>query len=89
MGYVRTVHTARTEYLTPEEFNNKLHRLGRITLVLSVVFLVALLVAILQNPKLSFDRKLEVISESIGNKDIVTMILIFLSRKKLRKVCLT
>lgn len=24
MGYVKTVHTARTEYLTPEEFNNKL-----------------------------------------------------------------
>jgi len=43
-----------------------------------VVFLVALLVAVLQNPKLSFDRKLEVMSESIGNKDIVTMILIFL-----------
>lgn len=43
-----------------------------------VVFLVALLVAILQNRNLKFDDKLEVIAKGVGNKDIMTMILIFL-----------
>ena len=43
-----------------------------------VVFLVALLVAFLQNRKLNFDEKLTVVSKSVGDKDIVTMILIFL-----------
>jgi Na+/H+ antiporter NhaC len=40
---------------------------------------VALLVAFLQNRKLSFDEKLKVVAESVGDKDIVTMILIFLA----------
>ena len=44
-----------------------------------VVFLVALLVAFLQNRKLTFDEKLTVVSKSVGDKDIVTMILIFLA----------
>ena len=44
-----------------------------------VVFLAALLVAFLQNRSLSFDEKLQVVSRSIGDKDIVTMILIFLT----------
>ena len=44
-----------------------------------VIFLVALLVAFLQNRKLSFDEKLTVVSRSVGDKDIVTMILIFLT----------
>lgn len=44
-----------------------------------VVFLVALLVAFLQNRKLSFDEKLAVVSRSVGDKDIMTMILIFLT----------
>ena len=44
-----------------------------------VVFLVALLVAFLQNDKLTFDEKLEVVSRSVGDKDIITMILIFLT----------
>ncbi len=43
-----------------------------------VVFLVALLVAFLQNRKLNFDQKLSVVAKSVGDKDIVTMILIFL-----------
>ena len=43
-----------------------------------VVFLVALLVAFLQNRSLKFDGKLEVIARSVGDKDIMTMILIFL-----------
>ena len=44
-----------------------------------VVFLVALLVAFLQNKALSFDEKLAVVSRSVGDKDIITMILIFLA----------
>ena len=44
-----------------------------------VVFLVALLVAFLQNRKLKFDDKLEIVSRSVGDKDIITMILIFLT----------
>ena len=43
-----------------------------------VVFLTALLVAFLQNRKLSFDEKLSVVARSVGDKDIMTMVLIFL-----------
>lgn len=43
-----------------------------------VVFLAALLVAFLQNRKLSFDEKLSVVARSVGDKDIMTMVLIFL-----------
>ena len=44
-----------------------------------VVFLAALLVAFLQNRKLSFDDKLLIAAKSVGDKDIMTMILIFLT----------
>ena len=43
-----------------------------------VVFLIALLVATLQNKSLDFDKKLELMGRGIGDKNIVTMILIFL-----------
>lgn len=43
-----------------------------------VVFLVALLVATVQNRSLSFDKKIEAMGKGIGDKNIVTMILIFL-----------
>ncbi len=43
-----------------------------------VVFLVALLVACLQNRTLSFDKKLEVMGQGIGDKNMITMLLIFL-----------
>ena len=43
-----------------------------------VIFLIALLVATLQNRKLSFDEKLSLMGEGIGDKNIVTMLLIFL-----------
>lgn len=42
------------------------------------VFMIALGVACLQNKKLSFDEKLDVMSEGVGDKNIVTMILIFM-----------
>ncbi|MBQ6893534.1 MAG: Na+/H+ antiporter NhaC family protein [Clostridia bacterium] len=44
-----------------------------------VAFLCALLTACLQNRKLSFDKKLEIMGRGIGDKNIVTMILIFLA----------
>ena len=44
-----------------------------------VSFLAALLVACVQNPKLDFDRKLEIMAKGVGDKNIVTMILIFLA----------
>ena len=44
-----------------------------------IVFLVALLVAFSQNRSLKFDDKLAVVAKSVGDKDIITMILIFLA----------
>ncbi len=43
-----------------------------------VAFLVAILVACLQNRSLSFDEKLSVMAKGVGEKNIMTMILIFL-----------
>ncbi len=43
-----------------------------------VIFLAALLVACLQNRKLSFDDKLSIMAEGVGDKNILIMILIFL-----------
>lgn len=44
-----------------------------------VSFLAALLVACVQNPKLSFDDKIKLMATGVGDKNIVTMILIFLT----------
>ncbi len=44
-----------------------------------VAFLVAILVACLQNRSISFDEKLALMGQGIGDKNIVTMILIFLA----------
>lgn len=43
-----------------------------------VVFMAALLVACLQNPALKFDGKLTIMAQGVGDKNIMTMILIFL-----------
>ena len=43
-----------------------------------VVFMVALFFACLQNRSLSFDKKLEVMGHGIGDKNVITMLLIFL-----------
>lgn len=53
--------------------------LGFYNIPIVVSFLVALLVAFLQNPKLSFNKKLELVSKGVGDKNIVTMILIFMT----------
>ena len=43
-----------------------------------VIFLVALLVACLQNRSISFDKKLSLMGQGVGDKNIITMLLIFL-----------
>ena len=43
-----------------------------------VVFLVALLVAFLQNRGVKFNEKLELVARGVGDKNIMTMVLIFL-----------
>ncbi len=43
-----------------------------------IAFLVAILVACLQNKKLEFEKKLEVMARGVGDKNIITMLLIFL-----------
>ena len=43
-----------------------------------IAFLVAILVACLQNSKLKFEQKLEVMARGVGDKNIITMLLIFL-----------
>lgn len=43
-----------------------------------VIFLVSVLVACLQNKKTSFEEKLALMGEGVGNKNIITMLLIFL-----------
>ena len=53
--------------------------MGFYSIPIVVVFLVSLLVAFLQNRSLKFDDKLEVVARSVGNKDIMTMVLIFLA----------
>ena len=53
--------------------------MGFYNIPIVVVFLVSLLVAFLQNRGLKFDEKLEVVARSVGNKDIMTMVLIFLA----------
>ena len=52
--------------------------MGFYNIPIVVAFLIALLVACIQNKKLSFDEKLEVMGRGIGDKNIVTMILIFM-----------
>lgn len=52
--------------------------MGFYNIPIVVAFLVALLVACLQNRKLGFDKKLEIMGQGVGDKNIFTMILIFL-----------
>ena len=52
--------------------------MGFYNIPIVVVFLVALLVACLQNRKLPFDEKLRIMGEGVGDKNIITMILIFM-----------
>ena len=44
-----------------------------------IAFLAAILVACLQNRKVSFDEKLEIMAQGLADKNIITMLLIFLT----------
>ena len=44
-----------------------------------IAFLAAILVACLQNKAMSFDEKLEIMGQGVGDKNIITMLLIFLT----------
>lgn len=52
--------------------------MGFYNIPIVVVFLIALFVACLQNPNLKLDEKLKIMGQGIGDKNIVTMLLIFL-----------
>ena len=52
--------------------------MGFYNIPIVVAFMVAILVACLQNRSVSFDEKLELMAKGVGDKNIMTMILIFL-----------
>ena len=52
--------------------------MGFYNIPIVIAFLVAILVACLQNRALSFDEKLTIMGEGVGDKNIITMLLIFL-----------
>ena len=52
--------------------------MGFYNIPIVVVFVIALLVACIQNRSLSFDDKLGVMGKGVGDKNIITMILIFM-----------
>ena len=52
--------------------------MGFYNIPIVIAFLVAILVACLQNKSLSFDKKLEIMGQGVGDKNIITMLLIFL-----------
>lgn len=53
--------------------------MGFYNIPIVVIFLAALLVACLQNRGLNLDQKMEVMAKGVGDKNIMTMILIFLA----------
>ena len=52
--------------------------MGFYNIPIVVAFLVAILVACIQNRKLNFDQKLQLMGRGVGDKNIITMLLIFL-----------
>ncbi len=59
------------------EYGLKIH-MGFYSIPIVVVFLIALLVACLQNRTLPFEDKLELMARGVGDKNIFTMLLIFM-----------
>ena len=52
--------------------------MGFYNIPIVVIFVIALLVACLQNRSVKFEEKLEIMGRGVGDKNIITMILIFL-----------
>lgn len=61
------------EYINPQK-----GQMGFYVMSVVVAFMVALIVAFLQNPSLSFEKKITICAKGIGNDNIVTMLFIFL-----------
>ena len=53
--------------------------MGFYNIPIVIAFLVGILVACLQNPGVKFDDKLEIMGQGVGDKNIITMLLIFLA----------
>ena len=53
--------------------------MGFYNIPIIIAFLASILVACLQNRSLSFDEKLTIMGEGVGDKNIITMLLIFLT----------
>ena len=53
--------------------------MGFYNIPIVIAFLVAILVACLQNKEVSFDEKLTIMGQGVGDKNIITMLLIFLT----------
>ena len=53
--------------------------MGFYNIPIVIAFLVAILVACLQNKAVSFDEKLTIMGQGVGDKNIITMLLIFLT----------
>lgn len=60
------------------EYVLKIH-MGFYNIPIVVIFLIALLVACMQNSKVSIDEKFEIMARGVGDKNIVTMVLIFMA----------
>ena len=61
------------EYINPTE-----GQMGFYVMSVVVAFVIALIVAFLQNPKLSFDKKIHACAQGIGDDNITIMLFIFL-----------
>ena len=53
--------------------------MGFYNIPIVVVFLIALLVACIQNPKVDLEEKLGIMAKGVGDKNIITMVLIFMA----------
>ena len=53
--------------------------MGFYNIPIVIAFMAAILVACLQNRKLPFEKKLEIMGQGVGDKNIITMLLIFLT----------
>ena len=53
--------------------------MGFYNIPIVVIFLVALMVACIQNRQMTFDKQLEIMAKGVGDKNIVTMLLIFMA----------
>ena len=53
--------------------------MGFYNIPIVVAFMVAIFVACLQNRKVSFDEKLQIMANGLTDKNIITMLLIFLT----------